>query len=207
MLYQTKKLMTSKLLFAASAIILTLTSCVSNPSQTTSSFNNPSFEGTYISQNETSNVIKLTCVSDKSCTLESTSTIDGKSYTDKKKYPAASRLTDLAQVKYAYDYAQENRNKPSTSPSDAQSIKQLEPLFDKNPAITNCIDLDPEYPKYMVACKVTPSPWSAPTVLLFGTVLANCGQHFCRFAIMPLFESAMRVRLEFCTYFSSRIPG
>ncbi|NOU39763.1 MAG: hypothetical protein HOO85_00645 [Methylotenera sp.] len=179
------------------ALVLTLAACVSNKGgynatrseNATLHTHSQDFTGWYTSSDTSNEALVLHCLSNTVCELQMVSVADGKASSDVMKYHEASTLEDIGQVEYAYEYARDHRNHPSASSEEKELLKALEPLFQQtNVAFNHCIDLDPNLPKYMVACKLTSSPRAEPTVIFFGTQLTdNCGI-FCRFTLLPLHE-------------------
>jgi hypothetical protein len=156
----------------------------SKPVQATLHSHSQDFTGWYISPKMLGDALMLNCASNTACELQM---IDGKASV--MAYPQASPLEDTGQIQYAYEYAREHRNHPSATSMDKKMLEALEPLFQQtNVKFDRCIDLDPSLPKYMVACKLTSSPWAEPTVIFFATQLTdNCGA-YCRFSLLPLHE-------------------
>lgn len=176
------------------ALMLTLTACVSNkgggassPEKATLHSHSQGFTGWYKSPGTLNDALLLHCSSDTACELQMVSTVDGKASSSVMEYHQASPLKDIGQIQYAYEYARNHRNHPAATSEDKEMLKALEPLFQQeNVEFNHCLDLDPNLPKYMVACKLTSSPWAKPTVIFFGTQLTdNCGA-FCRFTLLPL---------------------
>lgn len=183
---------------------LALTACASGKLNTSSPnsgttalyTHSQDFTGWYVSSGTSKDKLVLHCSSNTACELQMVSVEDGKTSSNVKVYDNASPLEDTGQVEYAYEYAREHRNKPSTASStDKELLEALEPLFKQaNVEFKHCLDLDPNLPKYMVACKLTTSPWAKPTVIFFGTQLSdNCGA-FCRFTLLPLHELTMEMK-------------
>jgi|GEM_PF-2416073 len=173
---------------------LTLAACASNmrdasnagQKQAALHSHSQDIHGWHVSPTMHGDTFVLHCASNTACEIQIIST-DGNLST--MTYPHATPLKDTGQVQYAYEYAREHRNHPSATSTDRQVLKALEPLFKQaNVEFKHCLDLDPNLPKYMVACKLTSSPWVEPTVILFATQLSdNCGA-FCRFTLLPLHE-------------------
>ncbi len=175
------------------ALSLTVAACASNKggpnASATLHTHSQDFTGWYLSSGTTKDALVLHCSSNTACELQMVSVADGKASSDVIKYHQASPLENTGQVEYAYEYARKHRDHPTASSEDKELLKELEPLFQQpNVAFKHCLDLDPSLPKYLVACKLTTSPWAEPTVIFFGTQLTdNCGA-FCRFSLLPLHE-------------------
>jgi len=185
------------------AFALTFAACASNKEGSSTSgaektilhSHSQDFTGWYISPGTSNDALMLYCSSNTACELQMVSAVDGKASSSVMKYHQASPLKDTGQIQYAYEYARKHRNHPSASSEDREMLKALEPLFQQeNVKFNHCLDLDPNLPKYMVACKLTSSPWTKPTVIFFGTQLTdNCGA-FCRFTLLPL--HGLRIELK-----------
>lgn len=176
------------------ALLLTIAACASNKggprasrSDATLHAYSQDFTGWYISPGTSNDALVLYCSSNTVCELQMVSAVDGKASSSVMQYHQASPLKDTGQIQYAFEYAREHRNHPSATSEDKKMLEALEPLFQQaNVEFNHCLDLDPNLPKYMVACKLTSSPWTKPTVIFFGTQLSdNCGA-FCRFTLLPL---------------------
>jgi hypothetical protein len=164
--------------------------CLAQKSASANAGGNLGFKGAYSATTKPSESMTLRCISDSDCTLEVVAAFDGKPESSQMKFPSARRLENVEQVRYAYNYARERSTKKPTNPRDEAMLKQLEPLFARNPEIVGCLDLDPQQPQYVVACKFSPSPWKVDAVIIFGTVLAGCGPLFCRFELIPFLETS-----------------
>lgn len=162
--------------------------------ENTSASDDYNFKGIYVTQPGVTMPMKFDCKSDADCSLEVTSSYKGKPLSDLTKYSGARHLKDLEQVRYSYNYARDRRAMKPTDPRHVEMLSQLEPLFLKNPEITVCIDLVPEHPKYVVACKLSSSPWNLPAILYFWKTLDSCGTLFCGFQFLPLVEDTTYAR-------------
>jgi hypothetical protein len=134
----------------------------------------PRFRGAYIANTTLYKSMTLHCISDTNCTLEVTVDYKGRPISSEDKHSDARRLEDLGQVRSSYTYAKEHSNQNPANARDAEMLRQLEPLFSKNPEITACIDLDPKQPQLAVVCKLDSSPWNLPAILYFQK-LKTCG--------------------------------
>lgn len=190
-------------LFMTCALVLTIAACASNKEGSSASRSDSAtlhshsqdFTGWYISPGTSSDALVLYCSSNTACELQMVSAVDGKASSSVMQYHQASPLKDTGQIQYAFEYAREHRNHPSATSEDKKMLEALEPLFQQaNVEFNHCLDLDPNLPKYMVACKLTSSPWTKPTIIFFGTQLSdNCGA-FCRFTLLPLHGLEMELK-------------
>lgn len=144
--------------------------------------------GLYIMEGGASPTMALACISNSACVLTNLRSANGIQSADSQTFANVLPLSDLSQVAFAYNYAKErSKNKP-LDPRSVELWRQLGPLFAQEWIPNDCVDLDPKQPKYFVACKLTSSPWGRPAVILFVSLLANCGSDFCRFVFFPLVE-------------------
>lgn len=104
-------------------------------------------------------------------------------------YKISAPVTNLQYVKDALKYAKEH-NKVSAGSELAWQANNLRPLLSSSSDIESCVDLrDDSLPEgYMLLCKLDRNPWRKKTILLMGTLMATCGELFCRYEIQPLFE-------------------
>ena len=95
-----------------------------------------------------------------------------------------------SQAKFALAYAKEHKANAS------EEAPHLSALLDSDSNLYSCVDLgyiNPRFPGadmpgLTILCKLDRNPWKKPVVLLMGTILANCGPGFCRYAIVPMFR-------------------
>jgi hypothetical protein len=98
------------------------------------------------------------------------------------------RPSHFGQAKFALKYARERKDKAK------EEAPYLGPLLESDAAIQSCVDLGYVKPRFPGAdmpgmtllCRLDRNPWNKPALLLMGTILANCGPAFCRYAITPL---------------------
>lgn len=171
-----------------SALPSTVTENLTANTDNASASDNHNFKGIYVTQPGASTPMRFHCTLDSDCSLEITGSYKGKPVYDVTKYSGVRRLKDIEQVRYSYNYARDRRAMKPTDPRHVEMLSQLEPLFSKNPEITDCINLRPEQPQYEVACKLSSSPWNTPTILYFWKTLNSCGPLFCGFEFSALVE-------------------
>lgn len=156
--------------------------------QSRNSTESSTLRGLYVMEDGTSSTMALACISNSACVLTNLRSANGIQSADSQTFANVLPLSDLSQVTFAYNYAKErSKNKP-LDPRSVDLWRQLGPLFSHEWVPSDCVDLDPKQPKYFVACKITSSPWGRPAVILFVSLLANCGSDFCRFVFFPLVE-------------------
>ena len=98
-------------------------------------------------------------------------------------------VKELKYARNALAYAKERKDVPAGSVY-AWQANNLRPLLASKSEIEMCVDVQNESMKdeYMLLCRLDRDPWKKGTVLLMGTLLANCGELFCRYEIYPLFR-------------------
>lgn len=149
--------------------------------------------GTYEAMlaNETNSLrLRLECETESQCKL----TMESQSG----KKPAAKDIQVLNQVRpietatqaaFALQYAIDKRSSQSKNPEYAELMRRLGPALSSSPSLGRCWDLSYPTPGYSLACTLTKTPEGSPPVFLFFTLLANCGDAFCRYVIYPLSRS------------------
>lgn len=104
-------------------------------------------------------------------------------------YISQVRWPNFSEARLALNYAREHKSNAK------QQAPYLASLLDSSGDIESCIDLrkqpqqpsvEPSEPGYLLLCKPTQKFSNKPTVILMSTILANCGEAFCRFALLPL---------------------
>jgi hypothetical protein len=94
--------------------------------------------------------------------------------------------SNLPQASSALRYATEQRSQTIDNPELALPMALLRPTLASNPSIAKCWDLNYPEPEYMLACTLSGAPAGSPPLYLFATLMANCGEGFCRYIIYPL---------------------
>jgi hypothetical protein len=92
----------------------------------------------------------------------------------------------LTEAAYALRYAIDKRSSQSRSGEYAELMRRLGPVLSSNPSLGRCWDLTYPTPGYSLACTLANAPAESPPVYLFFTLMANCGDVFCRYVIYPL---------------------
>jgi hypothetical protein len=95
----------------------------------------------------------------------------------------------LAEAEYALRHAIDKRSSQSRSGEYTELMRRLGPVFSSNPVLGRCWDLTYPTPGYSLACTLANGPVENPPVYLFFTLMANCGDVFCRYVIFPLSRS------------------
>lgn len=131
--------------------------------------------------------MRLDCESESSCELVFTAHWKGNPPTQHRQtlrnvHPAE----DLTGAEQALRYAVDQRARPIRIPEFAVLINKLQPVLSSNPSISKCWDLNYTSPGYMLACTFADSTPDSPSVYLFATFAANCGEAFCKYLIYPL---------------------
>jgi hypothetical protein len=98
------------------------------------------------------------------------------------------RPSHFSQARFALTYARERKDKAR------EEAPYLAPLLDSDANIQSCVNLGYNKPQFpgadtpgmTILCKLDRSPWNKPVVLLMGSILANCGPAFCRYALTPM---------------------
>jgi hypothetical protein len=100
---------------------------------------------------------------------------------------ATPAINEAAQ---AFEYAR--RQDPDRVTHDEYSviISQLQPSLKSGAKVEKCWDLNYPEPQYSFACKVDRPPHSEKQIYLFITLMASCGEAFCRYVIYPLSRRA-----------------
>ncbi len=101
------------------------------------------------------------------------------------------RRSTYAEAKYALQYAKDHKNKATLE------APYLSKLLSSQANIESCLDLrqaerplsgNVDMPGRLILCKLDKNPWKEPVLLLMGSILANCGDTFCRYGFLPLFR-------------------
>jgi hypothetical protein len=131
--------------------------------------------------------LRLECETESSCRLTTVSQT-GQS-------PSVSDVQDLRKVRLlekpveaasALRHATEKRNIESRTAEYAELMRRLSPVLSSNPSINQCWDLNYPTPGYSLACTFANAPEESPPLFLFFTLMANCGDVFCRYVIYPM---------------------
>jgi len=131
--------------------------------------------------------IQLECESESSCVLTTTSRSAGESPTvERKALKNVRPVENVTDASNALEYAIEQKSAEIRNEEYLQIMTRLRPVLEAHPRIGKCWDLNYTSPDYMLVCTLASAPAGSPPIYLFGTLLANCGEAFCRFVIYPL---------------------
>lgn len=131
--------------------------------------------------------IRLECESESSCTFTTISQWKSNPPTqDKQVLRKVRPVENLIYATNALKYAIDQQSRTIKNEEYAESMSKLRPVLSSNPSISKCWDLNYPSPEYMLACTLTNAPPDTPSIYLFGTLLANCGEAFCRYVINPM---------------------
>lgn len=132
-------------------------------------------------------VIQLECESESSCTFTTVSLWKGNPpRQDKQVLRKVRPVENLILATNALKYALGQQSRTIKNEEYAESMNRLRPVFSSNPSIAKCWDLNYPSPDYMLACTLADVSPDSPPIYLFGTLLANCGEAFCRYVINPM---------------------
>jgi hypothetical protein len=133
----------------------------------------------------------LECSLARICTL----TVESREGTEKPdvsvQYLEKRPLKSLREADGAWQYAIKHKDAaPSGRPDDTVLMPLLKPMLAAGVGLEACWDLFERDEGYMAACTLNRDPWRRDTVLLMGTLLANCSPPFCRYIPHPLKKAA-----------------
>jgi hypothetical protein len=126
------------------------------------------------------------------CTEETKCTITTISKSDKSPFKEVQVLNNVLPVKNliyatnALKYAIDHQTQSPRFPDAIESMSRLRPVLSTNPSISKCWDLNYPSPEYMLACTLSNTPAHSPPIFLFGTLMTNCDDVFCRYLITPM---------------------
>lgn len=125
----------------------------------------------------------LECASESSCVFSTTAQSGkGPPQQDRQVLDSVRPAGNLAQAGNALRYAIEQRLRTLENPEFAEPMALLRPVLAGNPKIDRCWDLNYLEREYLLACTLS----NAPGLYLFASLMANCGEGFCRYIIYPL---------------------
>lgn len=131
--------------------------------------------------------VHLECENESNCTFITVSQWKTNPPQQTKEALSKVHLIDnLTEATSALNYTINQQSLPIKNEEYAESIRKLKPILSTNPSINKCWDLNYPAPTYMLACTLSNSPASNPPIYLFGTLLASCGEAFCRYVINPM---------------------
>jgi hypothetical protein len=139
---------------------------------------------------DNSMLMRLECASEERCVL-STALVSGNEPPQQERHELNSvRPADhLWEAANALRYATDQREQAIGNPEFADMMARLRPALATKPTISKCWDLGYTTADYMLACTLAGAPAGSDPVYLFATLMATCGEAFCRFVIIPLARS------------------
>ena len=128
----------------------------------------------------------LECSSETTCTFTTASQSGKNSYKDVQTLKKVVPVQNLIYAQNALKYAISQQSQTIKNEEYAESMSRLRPVLSSNPSIAKCWDLNYPSPEYMLACKLANTSADSAPIYLFGTLMANCGEAFCRYVINPM---------------------
>jgi hypothetical protein len=134
-------------------------------------------------------MLSLTCKSESECQLKSVFTSNGNTpHEYSEKLDSIEPVEHINEAEEALKYAKEHKSEKITNKEDKAIFENLQPLLNSDINIEKCIDLNLGGKGYTLVCSTKKPAWEKPSLLYMGTLLASCGEIFCRFVIYPLFK-------------------
>jgi hypothetical protein len=131
--------------------------------------------------------IHLECESETRCTFWTISQWKSNPpHQDRRALSKVRRVENLTTAINALNYAVGHQSLIIKNQEFAESMSKLRPVLSSGPSISKCWDLDYPSPEYLLVCTLANTPPDSPPIYLFGTLLANCGEGFCRYVINPM---------------------
>lgn len=131
--------------------------------------------------------LHLKCESESSCTL--TSVMQWRNDPPLQEQQALTKVRaveDLTEARGALQYAIGQRARSIKNEEFAETMDRLRPVLAANPVIAKCWDLNDPAPQYTLVCTFSNVPPGSSALYLFGTLMADCGEAFCRYVIHPM---------------------
>ena len=151
---------------------------------------NDSILGTYelkMGKPGNSITIRLDCENESNCNFTTISQWkNNPPVQDKQALRNVRPVVNLNQATNALKYAIKQQGHHFKNEEYAESMSKLRPVLSSNPTIDKCWDLNFPEPEYMLICTLTNAPAESPPIYLFGTLMASCGEAFCRYVINPM---------------------
>lgn len=97
-------------------------------------------------------------------------------------------VEDLSEAQSALDYARSQKSAHIDKREFSALIQHLQPLLNTDLVFDKCYDVHVGGETYSLVCTTPKSAWEKPSVLYLGSLLANCGEGFCRYVIYPLIK-------------------
>jgi len=131
--------------------------------------------------------IRLECASESSCTFTYIAKVGNEPpVVETTALNDVRPVEKLAEAANALKYAISQQSREIRHEEYAEVMSRLRPILATRPTIAKCWDLNHLAPDYLLACTLSGTPPTSPPLYLFGTLMANCGEAFCRFVIYPM---------------------
>jgi len=131
--------------------------------------------------------IRLECASESSCKFTYIAKVGNEPPVVEEKALNDVRPVDQpTEAAGALKYAIRQRSEEIRHEEYAEVMRRLRPVLATDPTVAKCWDLNHLSPGYLLVCTLSGAPPASPPLYLFGTLLANCGEGFCRFVIYPM---------------------
>lgn len=130
--------------------------------------------------------IGLVCGSETACTMTTHVQSGANVVKDVRPLRGIVPVENLVHANNALQYAIRQQSETIRNEEYAESMDRLRPVLSSNPTVAKCWDLNYPAPEYLLACKLSDTPEGSPPLYLFGTLVSNCGEAFCRYVINPM---------------------
>lgn len=97
-------------------------------------------------------------------------------------------VENLDEAQFALEYARSQKTARISRREFSELIKHLQPLLNSNLDFEKCFDVHYGGESYSLVCSTAKSAWEKPSLFYLGSLLANCGEGFCRYVIYPLIK-------------------
>jgi len=157
----------------------------------TAALANPLPEGTYagkIEFDQSSMEMKLVCAQEE-CQLNTVFvTRGGRPDQNSEPLTEITPVENLDEAQFALEYARSQRSARISKREFSELIQHLQPLLKSDLNFEQCFDVHYGGDAYSLVCNTAKSAWEKPSLLYLGSLLANCGEGFCRYVIYPLIK-------------------
>lgn len=152
---------------------------------------NPLPEGSYagkIEFDQSSMEMRLRC-GPEDCQLETAFvTRGGAPNRNSEPLTEITPVENLDEAQFALEYARSQKSARIGKREFSALIQHLQPLLNADLVFDKCYDVHYGGENYSLVCTTAKSAWEKPSVLYLGSLLANCGEGFCRYVIYPLIK-------------------
>lgn len=97
-------------------------------------------------------------------------------------------VENLDEAQFALEYARSQKSARISKREFSELIQHLQPLLNSNLDFEKCFDVHYGGESYSLVCSTAKSAWEKPSLFYLGSLLANCGEGFCRYVIYPLIK-------------------